>query len=78
MPLAFGYQSGGRFKPGFNASGQYRSIRTKLIRNIMISMFILFVGLSYALIMVFFTTLIEMGIKDRLFADDHIFRRVFW
>ncbi|MGB0719517.1 MAG: hypothetical protein ACPGRX_03535, partial [Bdellovibrionales bacterium] len=49
MPLAFGYQAGGRFKPGFNENGKYHSIRRKLITNILISMVILLGGLSYFL-----------------------------
>ncbi len=66
MPLAFGYQAGGRFRPGFAANGKYQSIRRKLIRNIFISMVILLLGLSYALINVFFFALIKAGITHRL------------
>ncbi len=66
MPLAFGYQSGGRYRPGFTPSGKYHSIRKKLIRNIFISMIILMLGLSYALINVYFFALIKAGITHRL------------
>ena len=66
MPLAFGYQSGGNFKPGFNAKGKYQSVRGKLVTNLFISMLILLIGLSYALINVFFITAIQAGINDRL------------
>ncbi|MBL4805061.1 MAG: fused MFS/spermidine synthase [Alphaproteobacteria bacterium] len=66
MPLAFGYQAGGRYRPGFAANGRYHSIRRKLIRNMFISMIILLLGLSYALINVFFFALIKAGITHRL------------
>lgn len=66
MPLAFGYQAGGRYRPGFSASGKYRSIRKKLINNMFISMIILLLGLSYMLINIFFYSLINMGITHRL------------
>jgi hypothetical protein len=45
MPLAFGYQSGGRFKPGMH-NGKYISIREKLIKNMVISQIILLFGIS--------------------------------
>ncbi len=66
MPLAFGYQSGGRFKPGFDSNGRYRSIRSKLILNIFISMIVLLLGLSYVLLNVFFIGLLNLGIENRL------------
>lgn len=66
MPLAFGYQAGGKFKPGFDEKGKYRTIRGKLISNLFISMLILFVGLSYMLINIFFLGLIESGVANRL------------
>jgi spermidine synthase len=66
MPLAFGYQSGGSFKPGFKKNGKYQSVRNKLIKNLMISMVILFVGLSYMMINIFFLALIELGLSNRL------------
>jgi len=66
MPLAFGYQSGGSFKPGFNQNSKYQTIRNKLIKNMLISMFILLIGLSYPLITAFFTGAIQLGITNRL------------
>ncbi|NCT40437.1 MAG: hypothetical protein GW778_02095 [Alphaproteobacteria bacterium] len=66
MPLAFGYQAGGSFRPGFKDNGQYQSIRNKLTQNIFISMCILSIGLSYALINVFFAGAIKIGISNRL------------
>ena len=66
MPLAFGYQAGGNFRPGFKANGKYQSVRTKLVKNLLISMCILLLGLSYALINVFFITAIGLGLTNRL------------
>lgn len=66
MPLAFGYYKGGHFKP-FRWRGRMIGVREKLILNIMISMGILIVGLSYICMNVFFLTLIGMGYKHRLF-----------
>ena len=66
MPLAFGYFRGGLFKP-FYWRGRLIGIREKLILNIMISMGILIIGMSYISMNIFFHTLIEMGYKHRLF-----------
>ena len=65
MPLAFGYHAGGRFKPGFK-NGRYRSVRDKLIFNILAAMTILLVGLSYVLLNVFFVYLMAWGLDNRL------------
>lgn len=65
MPLAFGYQSGGRFKP-FMKNGKYYGIRDKLISNMQISSVILLFGLSYYLISFFFYGLMEAGLTHRL------------
>ncbi len=62
MPLAFGYQAGGRFKPGIQADGKYVSPRTRLIRNMLMAMLILLPGLSYAFIAFFFTQIMRLGI----------------
>ena len=53
MPLAFGYQSGGRYKPR-KFFGHYVSVRSKLIYNICIAATILFVGMSYLFMHSFF------------------------
>ena len=66
MPLAFGYQAGGHFRPGFNKNGKYISIRSKLIFNLLISMIILFFGISYVMINIFFLGLMEIGVTNRL------------
>lgn len=65
MPLAFGYQSGGQFKP-HKIFGFFINIRRKLIVNILISASILFFGLSYVFIKDFFEFLPSLGITDRI------------
>ena len=66
MPLAFGYYKGGHFKP-YRWRGRLVGVRERLILNIIISMVILILGLSYAFMNVFFLTLIGMGFRHRLF-----------
>lgn len=58
MPLAFGYYAG----------GQYRgAVRRKLIKNLLLAMVFLTVGLSYILLDELFETLIQdWGLKNRL------------
>ena len=65
MPLAFGYQYGGRFKPR-KIMGQFITVRKKLIINLVISATILFVGLSYIFLEMFFKWLPSVGIYDRI------------
>lgn len=65
MPLAFGYQAAGRFKPGFH-NGQYQSVRNKLIFNLQASSVILLIGLSYPLMNVFFYSMMGAGLENRL------------
>ncbi len=65
MPLAFGYQYGGRFKPRM-FFGHYITIRAKLILNILISATILLIGMSHHFVLWFFTLLPSLGIDDRL------------
>ncbi len=65
MPLAFGYQSGGRFKPR-KILGMFVNVRRKLILNILISASILFFGLSYVFIKEFFEFLPTIGLHDRI------------
>lgn len=65
MPLAFGYQSGGRFKP-YIVNGKRFSVREKLAQNVRIaSVFVLF-GISYFSVDIFFKTMIDGGTHDRL------------
>ncbi|MEZ5814077.1 MAG: fused MFS/spermidine synthase [Alphaproteobacteria bacterium] len=70
MPLAFGYQAGGRFKPGFHntlLNGKiFISVREKLITNILIALGFLLFGLSYSFLDAFFTTLLQMGLTHRV------------
>ncbi len=61
MPLACGYYFGGRFR----ATGR-RSIRKKLVYNIIVSQAILLVGLSYYTLNIFFYSLLDLGITNRL------------
>ncbi len=53
MPLAFGYQTGGRFKAR-KFFGYHISVRKKLILNICIAATFLFIGLSYPFMHGFF------------------------
>ncbi len=66
MPLAFGYQKGGRFKPGFQKNGAYVTVRRKLVFNMLVAMAILLFGLSYLFLSLFFTVAFEWGLKNRL------------
>ncbi len=65
MPLAFGYQYGGRFKP-HKIMGHHFTVRKKLIFNIIVASAILIVGLSHEPLRKFFLTLPALGIEDRL------------
>lgn len=65
MPLAFGYQYGGQFKPR-KIFGHYISVRKKLILNILIASTILLVGMSYKYMKMFFIWLPEIGVENRL------------
>lgn len=65
MPLAFGYQSGGAFKP-HKIFGVFFTVRKKLILNINIAAIILLIGLSYKSMQWFFGWLPQIGIDDRL------------
>ncbi len=65
MPLAFGYQYGGKFKRS-KFLGQVITIRKKLILNILIAATILFFGMSYHFIRLFFIFIQDIGIENRL------------
>lgn len=65
MPLAFGYYAGGQYRPGLRKNGRYSSVRRKLVFNIMVSMLILLLGMSYALLTVFFFKLTGLGLNNR-------------
>jgi len=61
MPLAVGYYIGGQYKKNKN-----QSVRKKLLRNIFISSIFFLIGLSHVLIEVFFETLSDFGVTNRL------------
>lgn len=65
MPLAFGYQYGGQFKPRAGLKS-HLTVRNKLIRNVIISALILLPGMSYQFLLVFFSFLNYIGIENRL------------
>ncbi len=65
MPLAFGYQNGGKFKP-HKMFGYFITVRKKLIINIIVAATILLIGLSYKSIGLFFNWLPTIGIYDRI------------
>ncbi|GJL85136.1 MAG: hypothetical protein DHS20C02_09110 [Micavibrio sp.] len=65
MPLAFGYYFGGRWRPK-RFMGKLLTVRKKLILNIIISAFILLVGMSYTLLNGFFITLINLDLTNRI------------
>lgn len=71
MPLAIGYHAGGlAYKKAFakrQRKGKKRdSIRVLLLKNILIALAILGIGLSYAFMETFFTTITALGITHRL------------
>ncbi len=65
MPLAFGYQAGGKFKPVI-IGGKRFGVRDKLIFNILVASVFLLIGLSYPILAVFFSIMTEMGFSHRL------------
>ncbi|MCB1592466.1 MAG: fused MFS/spermidine synthase [Alphaproteobacteria bacterium] len=67
MPLAFGYQHGGRFRP-HRKRGKLVSVRKKLILNLVLAALVLVPGMSWIFMEYFFKTLLpDMGITHRLF-----------
>lgn len=66
MPLAFGYQQGGKFKP-HKMFGMFISTRRKLIMNILIASTILVIGMSYRSLYYFFVVAMNAAeIENRL------------
>ena len=57
MPLALGYAYGGRFQPHRAENGRAQTIRGRLLLNLSLSALILCIGLSHAVMKVFFTSL---------------------
>lgn len=66
MPLAFGYQAGGRFKPFIARSGTHFSVREKLAQNVRIASVIVLFGISYFSVSLFFQSLMDAGNNNRL------------
>lgn len=65
MPLAFGYHSGGQFTIK-TSKGKFRSIRKKLLSNILIASAFLLPALSYFIFQFFFIGLEAMGIENNI------------
>lgn len=65
MPLAFGYHSGGQFTIK-TSKGKFRSIRKKLLSNILIASAFLLPALSYFMFQFFFIGLDAMGIDNNI------------
>lgn len=63
MPLAFGYFYGGRFRPNYPRG---RTVRRRLLRNLVVAMLFLTPGLSYLILDGFFTGLMRGGLDNRL------------
>ncbi|MFP4097495.1 MAG: fused MFS/spermidine synthase [Alphaproteobacteria bacterium] len=65
MPLAFGYQTGGAYKPK-KILGHFVTIRKKLIYNFCIAASFLALGLSYPFLHRFFLDIASYGITNRI------------
>jgi spermidine synthase len=76
MPLAFGYQFGGRYKAK-KIFGHYVSVRKRLIYNICIAATFLFAGLSYIFLHSFFQFLTNDALVGNLVLQVAIFCSVF-
>jgi predicted membrane-bound spermidine synthase len=63
LPLAFGYEAGGRAS---FASGDVPGVRRQLTRNLLIAAFILSFGLSHPFLAAFFQILDSLGLTHRL------------
>lgn len=66
MPLACGYYVGGRYKSNIKTYGGSLSIRQKLTKNIVIASLFLAFGLSFISVDLFFLTLLQSGIDNRI------------
>lgn len=65
MPLAFGYQAGARFTRK-DKNGNFKTIRRKLLENIVVASVILVPGLSYFILQFFFFGLSQNGIDNTI------------
>ncbi len=71
MPLAFGYFSGGRFKPGmhfdiFSFGPRYSSVRDKLIQNMVLALLFLLLAISYTFLDWLFKGAFTLGLTHRV------------
>jgi hypothetical protein len=68
MPLAFGYYAGGRFEPNRNPKNgeMLKRVREQLSQNLRRAAMVVVVGISFLPMEIFFKTLLDMGIHDRL------------
>lgn len=65
VPLAFGYEAGGRFRQ-HTKGGQRMTLRKKLLRNITAAAIVFALGLSYVTMEIFFSGLVHMGLMHPL------------
>jgi predicted membrane-bound spermidine synthase len=67
LPLALGYFTGGKFRPGRTRDGKIVTVRSRLLFNLSFSAIILAFGLSYAIVRIFFQTALYAGdIENRI------------
>lgn len=76
MPLAFGYQNGGRFKP-HRFFGMFLTVRKKLIFNILMASAILLIGMSYQSLQFFFIKVLPYISVDNRISQISIYAIVF-
>lgn len=75
MPLAFGYQAGGNYRPK-RFLGRLINIREKLVANIVIAALFLLPALSYSFLQWFFPFLSDIGVQNRL-AQTSVYAGLF-
>lgn len=66
LPLAVGYNRGGRAYSEARTKGSSLSIRRRLVRNLLWTALIMIFGLSYMVLDVFFFTLTAIGLENRI------------
>ncbi len=69
MPLAFGYRAGGKYADKKLSGGKNchrKTIRKKLVSNIVISMAIMLPGMTYVTLSLFFLVLDNIGIENKI------------
>lgn len=60
IPLAIGYYTGGRYRARKDEEGNLITVRRKLLNNIFIAAILMTLGLSFAFLSIFFTTMIAL------------------